>query len=49
MATTAEPDGRTKVALTGGIRLPRRGGILPIGVCREANRSLDRLEHMVER
>lgn len=49
MAAAAEPDGRTRVALTGGIRLPRRGGILPIGVRREANRSLDRLEHMVER
>jgi hypothetical protein len=44
MAATSEPDGRTRVALTGGVRLPRRAAIVPIGVRREARRSLDRLE-----
>jgi hypothetical protein len=44
MAAASEPDGRTRVALTGGVRLPRRAAIVPIGARREARRSLDRLE-----
>lgn len=44
MAAVQQPDARTRVALTGGIRLPGRGAILPIGVRREARHSLDRLE-----
>ena len=44
MAASEQPDGRTRVALTGGIRLPHRAAILPIGVRREAAKSLDRLE-----
>jgi hypothetical protein len=47
MAATGEPDGRTRVALTGGVRLPGRAAIIPIGVRREARRSLDRLETLV--
>lgn len=44
MAAVQDPDARTRVALTGGIRLPGRAAIVPIGVRREARRSLDRLE-----
>ena len=47
MAATGEPDGRTRVALTGGVRLPGRAAIIPIGVRREARRSLDRLEALI--
>jgi hypothetical protein len=47
MAAASEPDGRTRVALTGGVRLPGRAAIVPIGVRREARRSLDRLEAMM--
>jgi len=48
MAATPEGAGGTRVALTGGIRLPRRRGILPIGVRRESTKTLDRLEHMLD-
>lgn len=44
MAAAAEPDGRTRVALTGGIRIPTRAAILPLGVRRESTKTLDRLE-----
>lgn len=47
MAAVQEPDARTRVALTGGIRLPGRAAILPLGVRREARRSLDRLEQQL--
>jgi hypothetical protein len=49
MAATSQPDGRTRVALTGGVRVPGRSVIVPIGVRREARRSLDRLETMLAR
>jgi hypothetical protein len=48
MAATSEPGGQTRVALTGGVRLPGRAAIVPIGVRREARRSLDRLEIMLD-
>jgi hypothetical protein len=48
MAAAAEPGGRTRVALTGGIRVPGKAAIVPIGVRREARRSLDRLSRLVE-
>ncbi len=48
MAATSEPDGRTRVALTGGVRIPGRAAIVPAGVRREARRSLDRLETMLD-
>jgi hypothetical protein len=48
MAATEEPDGRTRVALTGGIRIPTRAALIPIGVRRESTKSLDRLEAMLE-
>jgi hypothetical protein len=47
MAVAPEPDGRTRVALTGGVRVPGRAAIVPLGVRREARRSLDRLEGLL--
>lgn len=44
MAAVLEPDAHTRVALTGGVRIPGRAAIAPIGVRREVRRSLDRLE-----
>jgi hypothetical protein len=49
MAAATEPDGRTRVAFTGGIRVARRAAIVPIGVRREARKSLDRLEGILQR
>lgn len=47
MAATAESDGRTRVALTGGVRVPGRAAIVPVGVRRESRRTLDRLEQLL--
>jgi hypothetical protein len=47
MAATPEGPDRTRVALTGGLRVPRRAAIVPIGVRRESRRTLDRLEAML--
>lgn len=47
MAAAAEPGGGTRVALTGGVRIPGRAALVPIGVRREAERALDRLERLV--
>jgi hypothetical protein len=43
MAATSEPGGGTRVALTGGLRIPGQAALLPVGVRREARRALDRL------
>lgn len=43
MAAAAEPGGGTRVALTGGVRVPGRAALVPVGVRREARRSLARL------
>lgn len=43
VAAAPEPGGGTRVALTGGVRVPGRAAIVPIGVRREAERALDRL------
>ncbi len=43
MAAADEPGGGTRVALTGGVRVPGRAAIVPIGVRRESRKSLDRL------
>jgi hypothetical protein len=43
MAARAEPGGGTRVALTGGVRVPGRAALVPLGVRREARRALDRL------
>jgi hypothetical protein len=47
MAAAPEPGGGTRVALTGGIRVPRRAAILPVGVRRESARSLDNLQRLL--
>jgi len=47
MAVAAEPGGGTRVALTGGIRVPGRAAIVPIGVRRESTKTLDRLEQLL--
>lgn len=43
MAAAAEQHG-TRVALTGGPRIPGRAAIIPIGVRREIDRAMNRLE-----
>ena len=43
MAVAPEPDGGTRVALTGGIRIPGRAAIVPLGVRRESAKTLNRL------
>jgi hypothetical protein len=48
MAVTPEPGGGTRVALTGGVRVPGRAAIIPIGVRRESRRSLQRLADLLE-
>ncbi|WP_328994006.1 hypothetical protein OG394_06465 [Kribbella sp. NBC_01245] len=47
MAATPEPGGGTRVAMTGGVRVPGRAALVPIGVRREAERALARLADKV--
>jgi hypothetical protein len=47
MAAAAEPAGGTRVALTGGIRVPGRAAIVPIRVRQESGKTLDRLEELL--
>ncbi|HET6739821.1 MAG TPA: hypothetical protein VFH76_12830 [Kribbella sp.] len=47
MAVAAEPAGGTRVALTGGIRVPGRAAIVPIRVRQESRKTLDRLEELL--
>ncbi|MER7249011.1 hypothetical protein [Kribbella sp. NPDC000426] len=47
MAVAAEPGGGTRVALTGGIRVPGRAAILPIRVRQESAKTLSRLERLL--
>lgn len=47
MAVAAEPGGGARVALTGGVRVPGRAAIVPLGVRRESTRSLDRLQRLL--
>ena len=49
MAAATEPGGGTRVALTGGVRVPSRAALVPIGVRREAERALDRLQTQLRR
>ena len=44
MAAAPAPGGATRVALTGGIRIPGRAALAPVGVRRAARGALDRLE-----
>lgn len=48
MAAAPAAAGGTRIALTGGVRVPTRAAIVPIGVRREAKRSLDTLEQLLE-
>ena len=47
MAAVQQPDGRTLVALTGGVRVPGRAAVIPLGAARESRRSLDKLEQLL--
>ena len=47
MAATEVGPGQTRVAFTGGVRVPGRPALLPVGVRREARRSLDKLEQLM--
>jgi hypothetical protein len=49
MAAAPEPGAGTRIALTGGIRIPHRAAILPIGVRRESRKTLNRLEQLLRR
>jgi hypothetical protein len=43
VAAAPDASGGTRVALTGGVRIPGRAAIVPLGVRRASGRSLDRL------
>jgi hypothetical protein len=47
MAAAEEPDGRTRVALTGGVRIPGRAALIPLGVRRESTKSLNHLDQLL--
>jgi hypothetical protein len=44
MAATAAEHGGTRIALTGGVRVPGRAAIVPIGARRELRHAMNRLE-----
>ncbi|MER7467147.1 SRPBCC family protein [Streptomyces sp. NPDC097981] len=48
MAAAPEPGGGTRVALTGGVRVPGRAAIVPFGTARELADAMARLEARVE-
>jgi hypothetical protein len=47
MAAAPEPGGGTRVALTGGVRIPGRAALIPLGVRRESTKSLNRLQTLL--
>jgi hypothetical protein len=47
MAAAAEPGGGTRIALTGGVRVPGRAAIVPLGARRELERAAARLEALL--
>jgi hypothetical protein len=47
MAAALEPAGGTRVALTGGVRIPGRAALIPLGVRRESTKSLNRLQTLL--
>lgn len=50
MAATPSPDGATtRVALTGGVRVPGRAAIVPLGTRRALQRSLTKLDRVLTR
>ncbi|MFJ9077541.1 hypothetical protein ACIRO3_20205 [Streptomyces sp. NPDC102278] len=48
MAASPEPGGGTRVALTGGVRVPGRAAIVPVGAASELARAMARLAARVE-
>lgn len=49
IACAPEPGGGTRMALTGGVRVPGRAALVPLGVRHAATATLDRLErHLVQ-
>jgi hypothetical protein len=48
-AAAAEPGGGTRVAFTGGLRVPGRAALIPFGVRRAGRRSADRLHDALRR
>ncbi|MFE2288494.1 SRPBCC family protein [Streptomyces sp. NPDC059443] len=44
MAATPEPGGGTRIALTGGVRVPGRGAIVPFGAKSELEQAASRLK-----
>ncbi|WP_407837828.1 hypothetical protein ACE1OC_17800 [Streptomyces sp. DSM 116496] len=47
MAAAHAPDGATRVALTGGVRVPGRAAIVPVGAERELRQAMARLSERV--
>ncbi|MEU6865020.1 hypothetical protein ABZ924_17340 [Streptomyces sp. NPDC046876] len=47
MAASPTPDGGTRVALTGGVRVPGRAAIVPVGTARELASAMERLRERV--
>ncbi|MER5484540.1 SRPBCC family protein [Streptomyces sp. NPDC002812] len=47
MAAAPAPDGGTRVALTGGVRVPGRAAIVPVGAERELREAMTRLAERV--
>ncbi|MET8745692.1 hypothetical protein [Streptomyces sp. NPDC004728] len=48
LGVAAAPEGRgTRVAFTGGVRLPAQAALIPLGVRREGSRSVQRLTAML--
>jgi hypothetical protein len=43
-AATADAAGRTRVALTGGLRVPGRAALVPFGIRRAGEKSVARLD-----
>ncbi|MEV8536272.1 hypothetical protein [Streptomyces sp. NPDC051211] len=48
MAAEEEPGGGTRVALTGGVRVPGRAAVVPFGTASELSRAMGRLEGRLE-
>jgi hypothetical protein len=49
VAAAPEPGGGTRVAHTGGVRVPGRAALVPLGVRRAGGRALDRLDALLSR
>ncbi|MEU3775324.1 hypothetical protein AB0F11_19310 [Streptomyces sp. NPDC032472] len=47
MAASPTPDGGTRVALTGGVRVPGRAAVVPVGTARELASAMERLRERV--